>query len=119
MTELLEKVKEFCRRIGGKVTEKYYADIGTRYVSCILPKSRDISLTFSSVGIRLRSGKTEFEVKDLDANISLSIREPKDVMGEKQRDFSFWVLRGYFDTIEVMYNEKKNKYDLSLYEKIE
>jgi len=117
MVEFLEKVKEFCKKLGGKVSEKYYPDIKVRVVSCILPSKKDMGVLVSGNLVRLyapRAGEVEFELDD--TSIHLSSREPKHAIfsaGKQGYGTHVW---GVFNKFEATYEERLNKFDLSLWE---
>ncbi|RLE48895.1 MAG: hypothetical protein DRJ18_00970 [Candidatus Methanomethylicota archaeon] len=114
MSEVLERVKAFCKRIGGKITELEAS--GYKVVSCILPVAKRISVLNLSGTIRLSSeddGVTEeFEVGKVGFNIAA--REPKHSIFEKALEdwgFSSFVL-GDFNRMRVSYKEGELKVSL-------
>ena len=107
MSEVLERVKAFCRSIGGKVRELEYS--GYKVVSCILPKAKRLSLTNYSGVVRLTSeddGVTEeFDIGR--TSFKVSAREPKHGIFEKAGEgwgFSTYIL-GDFNRFEVSYRD--------------
>jgi len=117
MSSVLEKIRSFCRSIGGRIEELEYS--GYKVLSCILPMSKRISLTNYSGLVKLMSeddGITvEFDIGR--TGFKVSAREPKHSIFEKALEdwgFSTYIL-GDFNRFEVSYKLDGSEINISFW----
>jgi len=116
MSDMLEKVKSFCRAIGGRVEE--YNSAVQRVVTCILPRAKRLIFTNSSGLITFTSeddGVTqEFDVGRI--GFHLDARNPKHEVFDKSPEgwsFTAFVL-GDFDRFRATYRKYGGREELRM-----
>ncbi len=117
MAESLVKVKEFCKMLRGRVSERRYPDFGVRVVTCILPDKRDMGVLVTDEFVDLyvaRAGGVRFDTGE--ARVHVSVRRPNHAIfsaGGREYGAHIW---GYFNVLEVTYEERANKFNISMWE---
>jgi hypothetical protein len=111
VVEVLEKVKAFCRRIGGKVRE--YGDPRYRVVSCILPVAKRLVFENDAGLVRLISETDMVEESFYigDVSFGISVRSPKHSIFRRvaeDKDFLVYVI-GDFDSFGVIVKDREVK----------